>query len=74
MARHKDANWNLPDKLTDWKECELAVLMDIRDEMKKLNRLFECPNFLAIPATLREIKRNTARPRKKRQPKTFFRR
>lgn len=37
MARHKDANWALPDKITTWDEAIVSVLMDIRDELKELN-------------------------------------
>jgi hypothetical protein len=62
MARHKDGNWNLPkggngDPL-QWKEhVTIAVLMDVRDELKRLNALLHCPNFTAIPDTLRGIRR-----------------
>ena len=44
----------------------LAVIMDIRDELQRLNRLLSCPNFTAIPTTLRSIRRNTAKPREKK--------
>lgn len=37
MARHKDANWALLDKITTWDEAIVSVLMDIRDELKELN-------------------------------------
>lgn len=42
--------------------------MDIRDELKELNatlRVLRCRNFLHIPATLRGIRANTERKRKK---------
>ncbi len=36
--RHKDVNWRLPNKDTLSVEfAQLAVLMDIRDELQKLN-------------------------------------
>ena len=43
MARHKDSNWNLdtPPGLTG---AGVAVLMDIRDELKALNRVMQCSN------------------------------
>ena len=58
MARHKDVSWDLPSpKLETWQQVEAAVLMDIRDELKKLNALLHCANFVQIPATLRGIQR-----------------
>lgn len=44
--------------------AQLAVLQDIRDELQKLNQLLHCPNCIAIPAILREIRQNT----RKRKP------
>lgn len=44
MARHKDANWNLGDKVTSWEEVAVSVLMDIRDELKHINRRLDCPS------------------------------
>jgi hypothetical protein len=46
--------------------CQLAVLCAIRDELKQLNALLHCSNFTGIPATLRSIRKNTAKPRRKR--------
>lgn len=40
-----------------------ALLMDIRDELKRLNGVLHCPNFLAIPFKLDAIKRNTTKKR-----------
>lgn len=37
MARHKDGDWNLHDPATTSLECIIAVLMDVRDELKELN-------------------------------------
>jgi hypothetical protein len=42
----------------------LAVLMDVRGELRKLNGLLACPNFAEVPWTLKAIKANTAKPRK----------
>jgi len=44
----------------------LAVMMDLRDELQRLNCLLSCPNFTAIPTTLRSIRRNTAKPKEKK--------
>ena len=72
MARFKDTDWNLPlgsdgRSVETWEQACLAVLMDVRDELKRLNAALYCPNFQHIPRTLREIKRNTTK-RKKAKP------
>lgn len=75
MARHKDENWQLfegnrkPDGgfTVAHDTVQSALLMDIRDELKVISRklsALECPNFTAIPRTLKRISRNTAKPRK----------
>ncbi|BAQ16071.1 hypothetical protein [Methyloceanibacter caenitepidi] len=64
MARKKNVNWDLPDK-NSWDAANLALLMDIRDELQKLNALLACRNFTDIPTILRGIRTNTAKPRKK---------
>ncbi len=73
-TRHKNCKWALPTSdegcVKDWQYVPIAILMDIRDELQKLNTLLACPNFPGIPQTLRDIKRATnriptiARPRK----------
>lgn len=67
-TRHKNQNWALPTNaignIETWQGVEIAVLMDIRDELQVLNGLLRCPNFLAIPKKLDAIRRNTSRPRK----------
>jgi hypothetical protein len=61
MPRFKDVQWNLPvgesGKILTWEALHVAVLMDIRDELKDLNRLLRCPNFTRMPQDLREIGR-----------------
>lgn len=69
MARHKDANWNLSDPVHTYDEVQTAVLMDLRDELKKLNGTLQCTNFLNIPYKLDRIVRNTTKPRKRRKAK-----
>lgn len=32
-----------------------AVLMDLRDELKQLNRVFSCQNFQRMPHDIREL-------------------
>ena len=67
--RCKDIRWaiNLTDDGNKAApgQAVLAVAMDIRDELKQLNRLLSCPNFVAIPTTLREISANTKRRHRK---------
>lgn len=35
----------------------VAVLMDIREELQRLNSLLHCSNFIGIPRTLKTISR-----------------
>jgi hypothetical protein len=66
-------NWNLPDGkplpsgVTEhcWESIHTALLMDLRDELKSLNRVLHCENFLRIPQKLDGIRRNTANKRRK---------
>lgn len=61
-TRHKNTNWELPTsetgRIKDWAYVNIAVLMDIRDELQKLNRVFECQNFIRIPQKLDTIARS----------------
>lgn len=63
--RHKNVNWDLPTSSTGsietWDAVKVAVLMDLRDELQKLNALLYCGNFIGIPGVLREIQRNTTK-------------
>lgn len=64
MSRLKpNAEWRIPEEYT-WEHAALEVMMDIREELRKLNRLLHCENFQDIPRTLRYIRSNTAKPRK----------
>lgn len=68
--RQKDAQWQLNLSATGTvttADAQLAVLMDVRDELKLLNALLRCDNFLAIPRKLDDIRRNTAKKRRKKQ-------
>jgi hypothetical protein len=60
-TRHKDADWDLPTlpngRLKDWQYVPIAVLMD---------NVLQCPNFIAVPAKLDRIERNTRKKRKRR--------
>lgn len=37
----------------------LAVLMDIRQELRDLNRRLGCDNFTAMPRVLKQVRANT---------------
>jgi len=68
-TRHKDANWNLRpalDNTLTWPQIHTALLMDIRDELKRLNSLLYCHNFTDIPNQLRLIRLNTKKPKRKK--------
>ena len=66
-----DRNWHV------WKDDDgytpdsvnRALLMDIRSELRLIARrlsALECPNFVAIPGTLRDIRKNTTKSKRKR--------
>ena len=66
--RGKNQNWQPLDedgKAPTWERAGIAVLMDIRDELQRLNAAIYCPNFIGIPRTLRAIQKNTAKRRRK---------
>jgi hypothetical protein len=69
-TRHKNSRWELPADGTgrlEWTHVQVALLMDIRDEMQRLNNIIGCTNFLAIPYHLEEIRKNTRRPRRRKR-------
>lgn len=62
MATFPDKEWNLADKdgnVGTWEKVGISVLMDIRRELRTLNRLLGCVNFVNIPHTLKAIEKNT---------------
>ncbi len=70
-TRRKDTNWNIgtadPDGRYTFDQIQTSILMDIRDELKRLNDVLHYQNFLEIRSILRIIRNNTAKPRKKRE-------
>lgn len=72
-GRFKDSDWALPRSdsghIDSWQLAQIAVLMDIRDELKQLNRVFACANFQNIPHVLGRISANTAKPKRKKATK-----
>lgn len=67
MARHKDTEWNLPERFPDWNHAQVALLMDLRDELKQLNQLLHRQNFIEIPRILRGIRRKLPTKVKKKR-------
>jgi hypothetical protein len=67
VSRTRYIEWsvfpNSDNKVTQ-EEARLCVLMDIREELQKLNRLLNCGNFLGIPYSLNKIAKNTTRKRR----------
>ena len=60
--RWKDHTWNMcvdQNGNASFDAAQLAVLMDIRDELKRMNSLLWCRNFTGIPQTLKAIERQT---------------
>lgn len=64
---HRNQQWNLDHDRFDWNRAQLGMLMDICDELKKLNTLLHCSNFTAIPGKLDRIRIATARIPAKRK-------
>ena len=72
MARHRNLQWILPEGTPNaeggcnhsWASLHAALLMDLRDELQKLNALLHCDNFIAIPQKLDAVVRNTAKRHK----------
>lgn len=71
--RSKNAMWRVFDDdggmFDKYEHAQLAVLMDIRDELQELNYTLGCQNCLDIPNILRRIQRNTAKPKAKAKRK-----
>ena len=67
-TRLKNIVWNIhpeSDGVYPFEGAQLAILMDIRDELQQLNRLLQCSNFIDIPLRLDEIVINTRPKRRK---------
>lgn len=77
MARHKDADVNLPDtspsNMRSWESIQTGILMDIRDELKQLNQTLGCFRLVRMAEDIHRIEKRLAthmplsqgRPRKK---------
>lgn len=77
--RLKDMNWTFQKQLGGGysdAHATMALLMDIRAELKQLNAVFACANFQAVPKRLAEISigtttiaKNTRKARYKQCPR-----
>lgn len=65
--RFKNVDWSLPEKAASWEKTQAAILMDIRDELQRLNELLHCVNFTSIPSKLEQIKLNTTKPKARKK-------
>lgn len=71
MAHYRNIDWKLPDlRIETWEQVSVSVLMDIREELRTLNRLLNCPKFTSIPRKLDAISRNTAKKKPARKKAT----
>lgn len=67
--RKKNASWfaaNEKGETLTWGEAQIAVLMDIRDELQAIRGRLDCFEMLSIPRLLREIRTNTSKGRRKK--------
>lgn len=66
----KNLEWTVTDdqgRVRTWEQAMCALLMDVRRELRDLNRLLQCDNFVSMPHVLRDIRRNTTKPKKKKK-------
>jgi len=60
MPRKKDVEWNVGEEST-FDGAKLAVLMDLRDELKKLNALMHCSNVIKGFRALQRLDKRLAK-------------
>lgn len=78
-TRRKDVSWTIkrnPDGSVSEMDAHLAVMMDLRDELKNihtelrmLNSIIGCSNFIAVPSILRQVAKHTKPKPKPRKPR-----
>lgn len=69
----RDAQWHVrqtDEQMYSDEAVQRAILLDIREQLRALNRVFACPNFLRIPGVLDTIARQTKQKRRKRKAVT----
>lgn len=78
--RRRDKDWEVVTDANHYQSeayyryATLATLMDVRDELRRMRKVLECHNTMAIPQILRDIRTqaiqtriNTTKPLKKRK-------
>lgn len=54
----RNIDWETPENPHfRWEHVTVEVLMDIRQELKRLNELLHCHNAVGMPQTLKKIDR-----------------
>jgi len=65
MARHKDADINLPPtsaaNMRSWEAIQTGILMDIRDELKQLNQTLGCFRLVRMAEDINRIEKRVAK-------------
>lgn len=66
-------NWAVaerdPTKAGSTDDAILAVLMDIREELRGVTSRLDCYETLSMPGLLRRIAKNTTKPKRQRKVK-----
>jgi hypothetical protein len=60
MASHANKNWNLPDAV-DWGHVRVALLMDIRGELRAINSKLSCHRIQRMFGTIERIDKRLAK-------------
>jgi hypothetical protein len=62
MARYKNTDWDLPEgRVGTWEQAQVAILMDIRDELKTLNATLGCWRVRRMADDINRIDRRVAK-------------
>ena len=67
--RARNWDWTIPRNASgsfSLDAAQLAVLMDIREGIQAMLHILRCPNFQRMPRDLRQVRRNTTKPTRRR--------
>lgn len=69
-GRLRNRDWDVweGDNGYDHNAVDRAIALDIRQELRNLNQLLGCHNFVRIPQVLDDIRSHTKPKRKKKRP------
>jgi hypothetical protein len=68
--RFRNVNWEIPRETSgniSFDGAQLSVLMDIRDELQRINLILSCKNVTDIPIYLSQIAKNTKKVRRRKE-------